>query len=126
MLGFVEDIEKVYESALCSLAAVTSGSGTCVKVIESAMFGRTVLATPFATRGLSDSNQVGLGVEVFNDADEFSNCIIRLLAENATDREKRQRDIQAYASNTFSFATFRKSVADMLVQCSSEKSQESA
>ena len=115
VLGFVDDINSVYETALCSVAPVTVGSGTCVKVIESAAFGRRVLATPFAVRGFGAEDCGRLGVFVFNRADEFLGYVSKLFEENTDERERQQRDIQAYANRLFSFERFRDAVSEMLI-----------
>ncbi len=115
VLGFVDDINSVYEKALCSVAPVTVGSGTCVKVIESATFGRRVLATPFAARGISVEDLERLGVSVFKNADEFSESVLKLLSENTGERSQRQLAIKAYANRKFSFDSFRDMVADMVL-----------
>ena len=114
-LGFVDNINSVYEKALCSVAPVTVGSGTCVKVIESATFGRRVLATPFAARGIGVEDLERLGVSVFKNAGDFSESVSKLLSENAGERSKRQLDIKAYANKKFSFDSFRDAVSDMLL-----------
>ena len=114
VMGFVDDLDTFYESALCTLAAVKTGSGTSVKVIESALFGRTCFATPFATRGLDSESKRKLGVVEFKTADDFVKSLEVLLSENVRDREHRSRAIQSYANKEFTFAGFKNSVADFL------------
>ena len=53
VLGFVEDLDSLYEESLAVVAPVFSGSGTCIKVQEAGLRGRTVFATPFAARGMA-------------------------------------------------------------------------
>jgi glycosyltransferase involved in cell wall biosynthesis len=114
VLGFVDDIEKVYEKALCTLASVKSGVGTSVKVIESALFGRTALATSIAGRGLSAEDREHLGINVFDGSNDFLECIAKLMSERGKDRDERQNAILTYANARFSFEGFKKSVSDML------------
>ena len=52
VLGFVEDIDKVYEESLAVVTPIWAGAGTCIKVSEAALRGRRIFATPFAVRGL--------------------------------------------------------------------------
>lgn len=52
-LGFVEDLDSLYEESLAVVAPVFSGSGTCIKVQEAGLRGRFVFATPFAARGMA-------------------------------------------------------------------------
>ena len=114
VLGFVDDVEKVYENALCTLAALHSGAGTSVKVIESALFGRTILATPFACRGFTHDELGRLGVVVFNNANDFVEELAKLINESAEDREVRQRAILSYANANYTFENFKSSVVEML------------
>ena len=114
VLGFVENIEQLYESALCTLGAATSGSGTSVKVIESALFGRTVLATPFSARGLNAEKRDKMGVSLFSCAEDFSKNISMLLNESIEERDARQCAIHLYAKGVYSFSGFRETVVDML------------
>ena len=115
VLGFVDNIEEVYENALCSLASITSGSGTCVKVIESALHGRMVLATQFAARGFSEDEQRKLGVLIFKDVSDISKNISWLLHEDHKERERRLNAIQHYAREKYSFKVFKETVANMLM-----------
>ena len=114
VLGFVDDIEKVYEKALCTLAAVKTGVGTSVKVVESALFGRAALATPCAARGLTEEEQAHLGIGIFKNANGFLNGIAKLLSESEVLREDRQQAILSYANAHYTFANFKSSVVEML------------
>lgn len=53
IFGFVEDLDSLYEESLAVVAPVFSGSGTCIKVQETGLRGRTVFAAPFAARGMA-------------------------------------------------------------------------
>lgn len=53
VLGFVDDLDTLYEESLAVVAPIFSGSGTCIKVQEAGLRGRKVFATPFAARGLN-------------------------------------------------------------------------
>lgn len=49
--GFVDDIEREYESALCTLAPIWHGGGINIKVIASLAHGVPVVGSRFARRG---------------------------------------------------------------------------
>ncbi len=114
VLGYVDNIEQLYESALCTLGAATTGSGTSVKVIESALFGRRVLATPFSARGLNAEKRDKMGVILFNCGEDFAKNISMLLNESIEQRDARQYAIHSYAKSAYTFTGFQKTVVDML------------
>ena len=62
VLGFVDDLDALYSESLAVVTPIRSGAGTCIKVIEAALHGRSVLATPFAVRGLDTVLQKNLGI----------------------------------------------------------------
>lgn len=70
-LGFVENLEALYERAGVVVAPINAGAGTCIKVIESALRGRKTFVTPVAARGLAEEDIRELGMEVFTDAASF-------------------------------------------------------
>lgn len=58
VVGYVEDIAASYQRALCTVAPVYRGSGTCIKVLESLGMGRCCLGPPFAMRGIREQDRV--------------------------------------------------------------------
>ena len=71
-LGFVKDIELVYQNCLCSIVPIYLGGGTCIKTRESMSFGRVCLSSPFGARGLEDCFlSKNTGLQVFRSAEEF-------------------------------------------------------
>ncbi len=79
--GYVDDIDAVYEESLAVVAPILSGAGTSVKVREAMSRKRTVFATPFAARGLSENDKGGR-VVVCESADEMARKICDLLKVN--------------------------------------------
>ncbi len=51
-LGFVEDLDVEYRSAICTLAPVWHGGGVNIKVVESLAHGVPVVGSVFARRGI--------------------------------------------------------------------------
>jgi len=80
VLGYVNDIDKLYYDADVVVAPVFSGSGMKVKTAEALMMGKTVLATSEAWQGYIEASEAG-GVEC-NSASEF------ILAINTLDNKK--------------------------------------
>jgi glycosyltransferase involved in cell wall biosynthesis len=71
-LGFVENLESLYENTLATVVPVYSGGGTCIKTLEAMAFSRTCLSTEFGARGLSeDVIKEEKGIMIFKDAVSF-------------------------------------------------------
>lgn len=60
MLGFVQDIDALYETAAGVVAPIFTGAGTSIKVREALSRKRTVFTTSFAARGLPTSENLVL------------------------------------------------------------------
>lgn len=71
VLGFVNDLDRLYAESLAAVVPVFSGGGTAVKVIEAMSYGKKVFATPFGLRGLSDWQKRKAALDEFHDAEEF-------------------------------------------------------
>ena len=74
VLGFVDDLDALYEESLAVVAPIFSGSGTCIKVQEAMLRGRYVFATPFAARGMHDLPELHIAdssAEVVTDLIQF-------------------------------------------------------
>ena len=69
--GFVDELSERYESASIVIAPIFAGAGTCIKVLEAAMHGRKILASPFGARGLDEEDCHALGVVKCKTADDF-------------------------------------------------------
>ena len=111
--GFVEDLEEEYRNALFSVAPIYSGSGTCIKVLESLRMGRVCLCTPFAVRGLKDSKLLQNGLLVAEDADAFLKQAVSLL-ENEPERHRQESAGMAAVQAEFNFKLFSDSVEALI------------
>ena len=111
--GFVEDLEEEYRNALFSVAPIYSGSGTCIKVLESLRMGRVCLCTPFAVRGLKDSKLLQNGLLVEEDADAFLKQAVSLL-ENEPERHRLESAGMAAVQAEFNFKLFSDSVEALI------------
>ena len=114
IMGFVADIEHVYEKSYAVIAPINSGAGTCIKVIESAMFGKKTFATPFAARGISERRMKDLGIDIFDNAHEFVNKFEVWEMLGIDERKKALALFRENAKIAYSFEGFCKSVKDML------------
>jgi polysaccharide biosynthesis protein PslH len=73
-LGYVDDLQDVFYRAKVSLAPIFSGGGMKVKIAESLMHNRSVIATPFAAIGYEETSRSSIRIcespENFADAIE--------------------------------------------------------
>lgn len=113
VLGFVDDIDTLYERSMAVVSPVLSGAGTCIKVIEAGLRGRMVFATPVAARGVQDSGSANW-LSVFSTAAEFCCGLDRWLGMSAARRAELQRECAGYVSLRFSFSSFCASVGNAI------------
>ena len=114
VMGFVADIDKVYEESLAAVTPILSGAGTCIKVQEAALRGRKIFATSFAVRGLSDTAIRKLGIEVSDDAAEMSELVARWATVAPDWRDSAQKEIATVGRAEFSQEVFASAVAKVL------------
>ena len=87
-LGFVENLEELYQYCLATVVPIDSGSGTCIKTLESLAYSRICLSTRFGARGLDLTSD--LCVYVYTDFSEFSKLFQEMVLnkKNRTKVEK--------------------------------------
>ena len=112
-VGFVEDIENTYQHCIATVVPIHSGSGTCIKTLESIAFSRICLATPFGARGLENDIKVKeTGIFVFEDKDEFLHLFRKIIQERKENNFE-QKARKFYEDN-FSFVVFKDIVCSKL------------
>ena len=85
-LGFVDNLEKVYQECLASVVPVYSGGGTCIKTLESLAFSRVCISSTFGARGLHEYSSLhDIGLYIYCNVDDF----IYILSEKILDEQKR-------------------------------------
>lgn len=113
LLGFVEDLEKVYEQCLCSVVSVASGGGTCIKTIESMAFSRICLTTEFGARGLTDAvADADSSLVVYHSAEEFIDGMNMVLVD--VERAKRERHGREYVQKHCMESVFFKTIEETI------------
>ena len=77
--GFVEDLEGLYRKSRVVCAPILSGSGTRVKIIEAAAYGKPIVSTAIGAEGI----QMNHGEEIFlyDDPNSFAKACIELLSD---------------------------------------------
>jgi len=74
--GFVEDLSSLYRNAAAVIAPIFSGGGMKVKIAEALMYGKSVIASPFAAIGFEGCD--GSSVRLAATPEEFASQIARL------------------------------------------------
>lgn len=92
-LGFVEDLSELYRRSRAALAPIFSGGGMKVKLAESLMHGRPVIATNFAAIGYEKASKDS--ILLANSAQDFANAIETWVP---TDLDSPGRDFDEYYS----------------------------
>lgn len=112
-LGFVEDLEALYEKTLATIVPVYSGGGTCIKTLESMAYSRPCLSTIFGVRGLPvDAVENERGVLVFSNPNTFISAYEKLL--DLSSRERIERRGRELISDQYSIDSFNKAVEKIL------------
>lgn len=113
-LGFVEDLELLYEKTLATVVPVYSGGGTCIKTLESMAYSRPCISTPFGARGLAEDVINGeKGILLFEDAESFINAYERVLDSNRRDEIEEQG--RHFVTSNYSVDSFDKAVDDVVL-----------
>lgn len=75
--GFVEDLDAVYRDARIVCCPILSGSGTRIKILEAAAYGKPIVATTLGAEGIEFSD--GAEILLRDDARGFAEACINLL-----------------------------------------------
>lgn len=108
-LGFVEDLEALYEKTLATVVPIYSGGGTCIKTLESMAYSRPCISTPFGARGISnDVIQDEKGILLFEGAESFIQAYEKLIDKSYCHRIETNGKavlLSRYSVNAFNDAT---------------------
>lgn len=102
-LGFVENVDLLYEKALAAVVPVYAGGGTCIKTMEALSRSRVCLSTAFGARGIAREADCDCGVLQYKTAEDF---VLQLKKVFSIDRIKLESTAKEYADARFSEATF--------------------
>lgn len=112
-LGFVENLELLYQGILATVVPIYSGGGTCIKTLESMAFSRTCLSSEFGARGLpEDVKNDKKGVIVYESADDFIGAYEQIL--NRDYRERKEKQGREVINRQYSKEVFDEAV-DLLI-----------
>lgn len=97
-LGFVDDIDSVYRSARIVVCPIRYGSGTRVKLVEAAAWGKAIVSTTLGAEGLGMTH--ARDALLVDDADAFATACVQLLQDD-TQCEELAGNARALAQSTF-------------------------
>ena len=78
-VGFAPDLQPLYAKARIALCPLHIASGTRIKIIEAAMFGRATISTSIGAEGLAFAP--GREIALADDAPAFAQACIELLSD---------------------------------------------
>lgn len=105
-LGYVDDLEHLYEKALATVVAVDAGGGTCIKTLESLVFSRICLSRPFGVRGYEqEANKGTCGLFVYNSYDDFVTLLENVVLEPSV-RYENEKKARSFVTQSFSEQSF--------------------
>lgn len=114
VLGFVDDLEDLYSRAAAIVTPIESGAGTCIKVIEAAVFGRKIFATKFAARGLTESQLNRYGIDIFCDAKSFEKLVVRWEVQSFEKKQMQERITFEESNRDYSEERFCQNVESLI------------
>ena len=118
VVGFVENLAEWYASSSFSIAPIEQGGGTCIKVVESLGYGRTLVGTRRAMRGYEHCLRHEESLLVAEDWNEMAGLCIRLLGDCSL-RDHLARKGQEIVAAEFSGEKFDQIVGDVIKRIAS-------
>jgi glycosyltransferase involved in cell wall biosynthesis len=107
LLGFVPDLEPLYERAAVVVVPVRLGAGVKFKVVDALVAGVPVVTTTVGAEGIGDPSWFA---GMHDDADEFADAVLRVLREPAgaggQSVEVREKALRVYGWEQFDDALF--------------------
>jgi len=79
--GFVQDLDKLYAESRVIACPVTVGTGTRLKLVEAASYGRPMVSTRLGAEGLAFEN--GREIVLRDDDEGFATACANLLHDDA-------------------------------------------
>ena len=77
--GFVDDLDDLYRQSRVVCAPILSGSGTRVKIIEAAAYGKPIVSTVLGAEGIEMNH--GQEIFLYDDPVSFAKACIELLLD---------------------------------------------
>lgn len=77
VLGYVESLGKIYKESGIAICPILSGSGTRVKLVEAASYGKAIVSTSIGCEGLEFVN--GKNCLIEDESEGFAQAICKLI-----------------------------------------------
>jgi glycosyltransferase involved in cell wall biosynthesis len=106
-LGFVPEVDELYEISKSTICPLLKGSGIKIKVIESLSYGLPVVSTSKGVDGFSNKVLDG-GVLVGDDPQVFANFLNRLIADSTFYEEQSKCAFELFEKNFCEEINFKK------------------
>lgn len=81
ILGFVDDLNLVYNESSVVIAPIYSGAGTNIKVLEGMSYSRPLVISTFASRGFEEYLINGKNIMIASSFDDFISKTVLLLKD---------------------------------------------
>lgn len=112
-LGFVDDLQKLYENSSVSIVPIWSGGGSNIKALEAFMYGRPVVATEYSYDGLRQYIHADGEILVASDDHTFAEHCIYLLKNKVEAQDFAHKGYLKIKQN-LSFDNFSKILAESI------------
>jgi glycosyltransferase involved in cell wall biosynthesis len=80
-IGFVDDLDEIYQRTRVVCCPLLSGGGTRIKILEAAGYGKPVVSTTIGAEGLEFKNNIEILLR--DSAEEFAKACINLLKDKS-------------------------------------------
>jgi glycosyltransferase involved in cell wall biosynthesis len=95
-MGFVDNLEAMYQDCLAAVVPIYSGGGTCIKTLESLSYSRVCITSPFGARGLEKCVTSGnKGLQIFHLAKNFLDILDNIIL-NPFIRQQAEKEAKEY------------------------------
>ena len=115
ILGYVDDLDELYSNCIATIVPISSGGGTCIKVLESLAYSRICLSSEFGARGIpeADIESGNCGIFVYRDAEEFLSLLGHVI-HDVKWREQEEKKARDYVTNRYSKERFFEQVKALI------------
>lgn len=109
VLGFVENLQNLYQNSTLIIAPIYQGGGTNIKVLEAMANQKPIVLTVHATRGFEDIIFDNINAMIAKDDKEFSDKIKILLSNDILRAQMGSKAYKAIIDN-YSFDFFKNQI----------------
>jgi glycosyltransferase involved in cell wall biosynthesis len=117
LVGPIETIDAAYRGACAVLVPALGGSGSSIKLLEALCYGRPIVATPYALRGVDPALAQRLPIENHANAADFAAAIHRIANGSPRGVPELTAAYAAHFSTTVHRQRFDRIMERMLPRC---------